>query len=185
MAKKDFRKKPRRPEQEFAQKIIDLARVTRVMAGGKRMRFRATVAIGDGKGRVGIGMAKGADVAISVNKAVEKAKKEVITVPIVNETIPHEMRTKFKAGKILLKPAPKGTGIKAGGAIRVMLELAGVPNVTGKILGTNNKVTNVKTLMIALSSFKAVKPRKKKVEKVVAKKAETPKAPVKKKEGAK
>ncbi|MBI5076908.1 30S ribosomal protein S5 [Candidatus Falkowbacteria bacterium] len=151
-----------KPESEFEQKIIDLARVTRVMAGGKRMRFRACVAIGDKKGRVGYGLAKGADVTIAVNKAVTKAKKTMIAIPIVNETIPHQIHYKFKAAKLLMKPAPKGTGIKAGGAMRVMLELAGVPNIVGKILGTGNKVTNVKALMIALTMFKPLRKEKKK-----------------------
>lgn len=167
---------PREP-REFDQKIIDLARVTRVMAGGKRMRFRACVAIGNKKGKVGIGLAKGADVTLAVTKAVNKAKKEMIQVPFVNETIPHEIRIKSKAAQLLLKPAPKGTGVKAGGAVRVVLELAGVPNVVGKILGTNNKVNNVKALIEALSSFKGVKSRKR-VEKT--KTAKTKKAPVKK-----
>jgi small subunit ribosomal protein S5 len=185
MAKEFKRKKFKREAPEFDQKIIDLARVTRVMAGGKRMRFRACVAIGDKKGRVGIGLAKGADVAISVNKAVTKAKKELIEIPIVNETIPHEMRIKLKAAKLLLKPAPRGTGVKAGGAIRVVLELGGVPNVVAKILGTNNKVNNVKALMEALKSFK-VRPGsldKDNQGKATEAKAATPQAqPVKKPE---
>lgn len=166
MEKRDRTKSKRggamKPESEFEQKIIDLARVTRVMAGGKRMRFRACVAIGDKKGRVGYGLAKGADVTIAVNKAVTKAKKTMIAIPIVNETIPHQIHYKFKAAKLLMKPAPKGTGIKAGGAMRVMLELAGVPNIVGKILGTGNKVTNVKALMIALTMFKPLRKEKKK-----------------------
>lgn len=144
----------KKEEQEFEQKIIDLARVTRVTAGGKRMRFRACVAIGDGKGRVGIAVAKGADVSIAISKAVNKAKKNLIKVPIVNETIPHKIKVKFSAAKVLLKPAPKGTGIKAGGAVRIILELAGVPNAVGKILGTPNKVNNVKATIKALQSFK-------------------------------
>jgi len=155
-----------REPQEFEQKIIDLARVTRVMAGGKRMRFRACVAIGDKKGRVGMGLAKGADVTLAVTKAVNKAKKTLITVPMIKETIPHEIRIKMKAANLLLKPAPKGTGVKAGGALRVVLELAGVPNVVAKILGTNNKINNVLALLEALTRFK--KPRR---EKVTAEKA--------------
>ena len=178
MGPKDSRNRgPRRgggrEPQEFEQKIIDLARVTRVMAGGKRMRFRACVAIGNKKGKVGIGLAKGADVAIAVTKAVTKAKKNMIQVPLINESIPHEVRIRSNAAKLLLKPAPKGTGIKAGGAVRVVLELAGVPNIVGKIMGTNNKVNNVKALILALSSFKS-KPnsREKKVDPAKAKKVE-------------
>lgn len=163
MAKK--REPKFKEEKEFDQNIIDLARVTRVMAGGKRMRFRACVAIGDKKGRVGIGLAKGTDVTLAINKAVNKAKKNLITVPMMNETIPHEIREKFKAAKILLKPAPQGTGVKAGGAMRILLELAGVPNVVGKILGTNNKINNVKATIQALDKLKKVKTKKEKGDK--------------------
>ena len=139
---------------EFEQKIIDLARVTRVMAGGKRMRFRACVAIGDKKGKVAVGLAKGADVTAAVNKAVNQAKKNFISVPLVNETIPHEIYCKFGAAKVLLKPARKGRGVIAGGAVRVILGLAGINNVTSKILGTANKMNNVKCVIEALKKLK-------------------------------
>jgi len=168
--KRDFRNNSRRPgpkeAPEFDQKVIDLARVTRVMAGGKRMRFRACVAIGNKKGSVGYGIGKGADVTLAVTKAVNRAKKNFIVVPIINDTIPHEVRLKYKSARLLLKPAPKGTGIKAGGPIRLILELAGVPNAVSKILGTNNKVNNLHALFAALTSFKKVQVREpKKVEK--------------------
>lgn len=154
----------RRPEEkpEFDQKIIDLARVTRVMAGGKRMRFRACVVIGDKKGKLGVGLAKGKDVSMAVNKAVNKAKKHMIQVPIINETIPHDIYIKYGAAKILLKPAPSGTGLKVGGPMRQVMELSGVGNVIGKIIGGKSKLNVVLALMEALSSFKAVKPRVKK-----------------------
>lgn len=139
---------------EFDQKILDLARVTRVMAGGKRMNFRACVAIGDHKGRVAIGLAKGADVTIAINKAVVQAQKKMITVPIVKNTIPHELTIKRGASKILFRPAPMGCGIKAGGVVRVILELAGIPNVSCKIFGSGNKVNNAKTTINALKCFK-------------------------------
>lgn len=142
-----------RPKDEFEQKIVDLARVTRVMAGGKRMRFRACVAIGDKKGKVAIGLAKGADVSIAVNKAVQKAKKNFVYVPIVNDTIPHEIYYKKGASKILLKPSSQGRGVIAGGAVRIILELAGIKNITSKILGTNNKVSNVQCTIEALGNL--------------------------------
>ena len=142
--------------EEFEQKMIDIARVTRVMAGGKRMRFRACVAIGNKKGRVAIGLAKGADVTLAVTKAVNKAKKDFIDIPIVNETIPHEVYQKFGAAKILFRPAKKGRGIIAGGAVRFLLELSGIKNITSKILGTGNKVNNVKCAIEALKSLKRV-----------------------------
>lgn len=139
---------------EFDQKIIDIARVTRVMAGGKRMRFRACVAIGDHKGRVAIGLAKGLDVTMAVNKAVNKAKKSLITVPIVNGTIPHEVRQKSDAALIILKPASQGKGIIAGSVVRIILELAGLHNVTSKMLGSHNKINNAKCTMKALQSLR-------------------------------
>jgi small subunit ribosomal protein S5 len=146
-------RKEREP-QEFEQQIVDLARVTRVTKGGKQLSFRATLVIGDKKGRVGYGTEKGKDVQIAVEKALRKAKKNLIHVPMINETIPHQVLAKFKAGKVLLKPAPKGSGIIAGSAIRTVLELAGVPNISAKMLGkTNNKITNVKATFAALSMF--------------------------------
>lgn len=152
--KKEFVKK----EEEFQQRIIDVARVTRVMAGGKRMKFRVCLAIGDKKGSVGFGIAKGSDVTAGISKALTAAKKNMIKVPIMNETIIHPVEVKFNAAKVLLKPAKKGAGIKAGGPVRTMCELAGIPNITGKILGSNNKINIVKATMKAFSSFK--KPKK-------------------------
>ncbi len=150
------RRRPRRGQEEkdeFEQKTIDLARVTRVVKGGKRMRFRACIVIGDRAGRVGMGLAKGQDVSTAMNKAVNQAKKNLVTVPFDNETILFEVTEQFKAAKVLLKPAGTGRGIIAGGAVRSVLELAGVPNVVAKILGTNNKVSNVRATMAALQRF--------------------------------
>ena len=160
-----FKNRGNREQEEFEQRIIDIARVTRVMAGGKRMRFRACVAIGDKKGRVAIGLAKGKDVTIAVTKAVSRAKKNIIIVPMVNNTIPHEVYQKFGAAKILFKPARKGRGIIAGGAVRVVLELSGIKNVTSKILGTNNKVNNVKCTIEALGNLKKAEVKKKEEKK--------------------
>lgn len=148
----------RQEEKEFEQRILALDRVTRVTKGGKRMRFRAAMIIGDEKkNRVGYGVSKAGDVANAVNKAVTQAKKGVITVPLVEETIPHEITQKYGAARILLKPAPKGTGVKAGGAVRVVLELAGIPNVTGKILGSKSKLNNAKATLAALKRLRAAK----------------------------
>jgi len=151
-------------QKEFDQRILELARVTRVTKGGKRMRFRACVIIGDKRGRVGYGIAKGLDVAQSVNKAATQAKKRLITVPMVNETIPYAVIRKFSAAEILIKPAPKGTGVKAGGAVRVVLELAGVPNAVGKILGSDNKINNTKATFMALSALRKPAPKAKAAE---------------------
>lgn len=153
MARKGDRKPIESKKDEFEQRIIDLARVTRVMAGGKRLRFRACMVIGDRKGRVGYGVAKGADVALAISKAVAQARRNVVTVPMVNESLPHVARVKFKSAKVLLKPAPHGTGVIAGGAVRDVIELSGLPNVVAKILGSNNKVTNVKAVFKAFEQL--------------------------------
>lgn len=157
---------PRQEKRDdFEQRILDLARVTRVMAGGKRMRFRACIAIGDKKGKVGIGIGKGTDVALAVNKAVSRAKKVMIDVPIVNDTIPHEVFNKFGAAKILFKPAKKGKGVIAGSVVRIVLELVGIKNITSKILGTNNKVSNAKCTIEALKSLRKIETKQHKEQK--------------------
>lgn len=142
-------------EKEFEQRVVDLRRVTRVTAGGKRMRFRAAVLVGDGKGRIGFGLAKGADVAAATAKASRKARKALLTIPMVKETIPHEIRAKYSAATIMMKPAPRGTGIKAGGPMRAVFELAGLSNVVGKILGTTkNKVNIIRATLDAIEQLK-------------------------------
>jgi small subunit ribosomal protein S5 len=147
------RREEREP-REFEQKILELARVTRVTKGGKRMRFRASVVIGDRRGRVGFGVAKGADVAMAVEKAFRQAKKSLIAVPLVKETIPHQVERKFAAASVLLKPAPQGTGLKCGGPTRVVLELAGVPNAVSKLMGSSNKINNAKATFMALAALR-------------------------------
>lgn len=149
-------KRPEREKKEvreFEQKILDLARVTRVTAGGKRMSFRAALVIGDRKGRVGFGVAKGADVQIAVDKAYRQAKKNLVTVPIVDETLPHATLVKFGSATVMLKPAPKGSGLKAGGAMRVILEYAGVPNAVSKILNSNNKINIAHATLLAIQKL--------------------------------
>jgi small subunit ribosomal protein S5 len=168
-AKKSFRGKRRQTggrremhtDSEYEQKILDLARVTRVMAGGKRMRFRACIALGNKAGKVGIGLAKGADVTLAITKAVNQAKKHMIDVPLTDiASIPHEVKQKYGAALILLRPAKHGRGIICGGVVRIIAELAGIKNVTGKILGTNNNVTNAKCMMVALGNLKPLKAKK-------------------------
>ena len=149
-------------EVEFDQKILDLARVTRVMAGGKRMRFRACLAIGNHQGKVGVGLAKGVDVTAAITKAFNQAKKNLIEVPIANGTISHEVEKKFKAAHIVLKPAKQGKGIICGGVVRVLAEMAGIHNMSGKILGTGNNVANAKCVMAAFADVRAPKASAKK-----------------------
>ena len=141
-------------DDEFDQKLIDIARVTRVMAGGKRMSFRACVVIGDRKGKVGMGLRKGADVAIAINKAVTAAKKQLIDVRTVNGTIPEQVVVKFKAAKVLLKTASEGTGVIAGGAVRSVIELAGIKNVVSKMLGSKSKINNVLATLKGLEALR-------------------------------
>ncbi|MFH0804864.1 MAG: 30S ribosomal protein S5 [Patescibacteria group bacterium] len=147
----------RRQQDEFDQKMIDIARVTRVMAGGKRMSFRACIVVGDRRGRVGMGLRKGADVSSAINKAVRAAKKNLVTVTMVNDTIPSKVQEKFGAALIILKPAPAGTGVIASGPVRAVLELAGVKNVVSKMLGSKNKVNNVMATLNALQRLKDVR----------------------------
>lgn len=144
-----------RERSEFDQKVVEVKRVTRVVKGGKRMRFRALVVIGDHKGKVGMGLKKGADVSESVNKAVNQAKKNLVTLPLVNETIPHDLNIKYKSSSLMLRPAKPGSGVIAGGAVRSVMELAGVKNVVCKMLGSNNKVNNVKAVFAAFSRMKS------------------------------
>jgi small subunit ribosomal protein S5 len=144
-----------RERNEFDQKVVEVKRVTRVVAGGKRMRFRALVVIGDHKGKVGMGLKKGADVAESVNKAVNAAKKNMVTLPLIHETIPHMLVIKYKSSQLMLKPAKPGSGVIAGGAVRSVMDLAGVKNVVSKMLGSNNKVNNVKAVFAAFRKMKS------------------------------
>lgn len=163
--KRGFKGAFKREQPEFEQNIVEISRVTRVMAGGKRLSFRACVVIGDRKGRVGLGVAKAKDVPMAVQKAVKQAEKNLIRVGLREGTITHEIKAKFGSARILLKPAPVGTGIISGGAIRVVLELAGIENVVSKIFGTNNKINNIKATLQALSSLKKSKFSKKELKK--------------------
>jgi small subunit ribosomal protein S5 len=153
-------------KRDFEQKVVEIKRVTRVVAGGKRMRFRALVVIGDKKGKVGVGIRKGTDVTEAVQKAVNTAKKTMIAVNIVNDTIPHEIKLKYKSSVVFLKPARPGTGVIAGGAIRQVLDLVGVKNVLSKMLGSSNKINNVMATYTALTKMRARKVAPKTVEKV-------------------
>jgi len=143
--------------REFDQEVLHIARVARVVKGGRRFSFRAAVAIGNRKGKIGIGVAKGSDVSSAIGKAVNAAKKDMITFPIVNSTIPHEIYTKYESAKIILKPARVGRGIVAGGSLRILAELGGIKNISGKSLGSNNKINTAKAMIKALTQMKSVK----------------------------
>ena len=140
---------------EYEQKLLDVARVVRVMAGGRRFRFRAVVVVGNRKGKVGVGVAKGQDVSLAVEKAAADAKKHFIKIPLIEGTIPHIIEAKFSSAKVLLKPGIKGRGIVAGGAVRMVCDLAGIENISGKILGkTKNKLNNARATIKALQELK-------------------------------
>jgi small subunit ribosomal protein S5 len=137
-------------DQKFEEKVVQVNRVSKKTKGGNKIRFAALVVIGNRNGTVGVGLGKSADVASSIAKAVSVAKKHLIEVPIKNDTLPHSVRLKKGAAEILLKPAPAGTGIIAGGAIRSVVEVAGIRNISSKILGTTNKANNVHATFEAL-----------------------------------
>lgn len=152
---RQFRGRRFEKKDEFDSKLLDLARVTRVTAGGRRLRFRAGVVVGDKKGRVGFGVSKGADVAQAIEKATRIAKKNVIKVPTVNGTIPHLIEAKFGAAKVMLKPQSKGRGLVAGGTVRVICSLAGIKDISSKKIGkTSNKINNAKATIKALKGLK-------------------------------
>jgi small subunit ribosomal protein S5 len=145
----------RKQEEEFESRLLDLARVTRVTAGGRTFRFRATIAIGNGNRKVGVGVAKGTDVSQAIEKAIRKAKKNLIDINIKNETIPFDVTIKHQSVKILLKPQKKGRGIVAGGVIRTICNLGGIKNITGKLLSkSNNKINIARATIKALERLK-------------------------------
>ena len=153
--KKQFKKRAFEKKDEFDSKLLDLARVTRVTSGGRRLRFRAGVVVGDKKGKVGFGLSKGADVAQAIEKATKAAKKNVITVPITKNTIAHPIEAKFGAAKVMLKPQLSGRGLVAGGTVRVICSLAGIKNISSKKIGkTSNKINNAKATIEALKKLK-------------------------------
>jgi len=142
-------------KSEFEQKLLDIRRTARMVAGGRRFSFRALVIIGNKQGKVGVGLAKGADVTIAVEKAVNQAKKNLVEIPITeNKSIAQMVEAKYGAAKVMLKPAAKGKGIIAGGAVRVICSLAGIENVVSKIIGrTTNKLNNARAAIEALKKI--------------------------------
>ena len=142
-------------KDEFESKLLDLARVTRVTGGGKRLRFRAVIIAGNKKGKIGIGVDKGRDVSQAIEKATRRAKKNLVDIVIKDGTIPHEVEAKVGPARILLKPQRKGRGLVAGGAVRTICDLAGIKNISSKILsGSKNKLNNARATMEALRKLK-------------------------------
>lgn len=177
--------------KEFEEVVINIDRVARVVKGGRRFRFKALVVVGNRKNKVGVGVAKGADVQAAIGKATDVAKKHLITVPIVNETIPHEMEIKLAGARVLIKPAAPGTGIIAGGVVRSVIGVTGIRNMLSKSLGSTNKVNIAYATIEALGGLvprdqwlnaeKSEKaPAKEKTEKAPAKKPAAKKPAAKK-----
>lgn len=172
MAGRDREPRMVKEEKQYDERVVAVDRVARVVKGGRRFRFRALVVIGDKKGKVGAGTAKGADVTDAVAKATEIAKKNIVKIAIDNDTIPHEQTAKVAGAKILLKPAAPGTGLIAGGVVRVVLEVAGIHNILSKSLGSSNKIN---LAYATIEALRAIQPKSEwhtKTHAVLVKKAE-------------
>ncbi len=140
-------------EKQFQEQVINIDRVARVVKGGRRFRFKALVVVGDGKNKVGVGVSKGQDVQTAIAKASDVAKKNMITIPLKNETIPHEEEKKVSGAQVLIKPAAPGTGVIAGGVVRQVIGVTGIRNLLSKSLGSTNKVNIAYATMEALKSL--------------------------------
>lgn len=144
------------PNKEFEETVVQINRISKKTKGGNQIRFSALVVVGDKKGKVGVGLAKAKDVRNAIRKSIEAAKRKLVKVPLKGTTIPYSVTEKFSAAKILLKPAPPGSGIIAGGPLRVVLTAAGIRDVVGKILGTKNKISNVYATLAALERINEI-----------------------------
>lgn len=150
------------PEREFSETVVQINRISKKTKGGNQVRFSALLVVGDRKGKVGVGIAKAKDVRSAIRKSIEAAKRRMIMVPLSASTIPYSVEEKFSAARVILMPAPPGSGIIAGGPMRVVLEAAGIRDASGKILGTKNKISNVYATLKALESIARIVDMKKK-----------------------
>ena len=152
--KKNVETQEAKPESEWKEQVVQISRVTKVVKGGKKLSFRAIVVVGNQKGQVGVGCAKASEVIIAIQKAIADGRKNLITVPIFKTTIPHPITGRSGAGSVMLRPASQGTGIIAGGAVRSVLELAGIENILSKSLGSKSPLNAANATMEALKSLK-------------------------------
>lgn len=150
------------PAKEFEETVVQINRISKKTKGGNQIRFSALVVVGDKKGKVGVGLSKASDVRNAIRKAIAAAKRRLIQVPLKGTTVPYSVREKFSAAKILIKPAPPGSGLIAGGPIRVVMEAAGIRDASGKILGTKNKISNVYATLKALETISDIAKRREK-----------------------
>lgn len=148
------RRRQERPSDGIAEEVLEIKRVSKKTTGGNYISFTALVVVGDMKGRVGVGLGRGLEVPQAIKKAVKYARKHMIEVPVYKNTLPHDAKVKYKSARIILKPAPRGTGLKVGSVVRTILTLAGVTNASGKIIGSRNKTTNAYAIVKALESLK-------------------------------
>jgi len=153
--KKKIETKEEKPESEWKEQVVQISRVTKVVKGGKKLSFRAIVIVGNQKGQVGVGCAKAAEVIIAIQKAIVDGRKNLINVPIFKTTIPHPIKARSGAGAVMLRPASQGTGIIAGGAVRSVLELAGIENILSKSLGSNSPLNAANATIEALKSLRS------------------------------
>lgn len=148
--RRDFRDRPERSNDGFEEQIVNINRVSKKTKGGNKVGFAALAVVGDKKGKVGVGLGKAPDVSSAIRKGVLLAKKHLVNVPIKNGTIPFRIEVKVGAARLILKPAPPGSGVIAGGAVRSVVSAAGIQNISSKILGTTNKLSNVYATLEAL-----------------------------------
>lgn len=154
MSKHFNKNSPTKEAKEFDEEVLQIDRVTRVVKGGRRLRFRATVVIGNRNGKVGVGIGKSEEVVGAIQKGISDAKKNMILVKMDGTTIPHEMKVKYKSAKLLIMPAAPGTGIIAGGAVRKVVEFSGIKDILSKSFGTTNKIANARAALLALKQLK-------------------------------